>query len=511
MHRACALTDIPDGGCLGVEMDGTDILLHRTGEDVSALQGLCPHQQAPLKDGAIGGGLVVCPYHHAVFELAGGDRRHGPGLGRLRRYACRVEDGAVLVGEALDAPPPATAADGPRIVIIGAGAAGLTCADELRRIGHDGPLTLIDREADPLYERTTLSKDVLRGAADRDAIRRIGRAELERMGVTLRFGETVRRVDTAARRILLEDGGTVEYDLCFAAPGAAARRLDLPGADLDGVMTLRSAADAEGVLDAARQAGRCVVIGGGFIGLEASAALAQAGIAVRLVLREEAPGEKRLGPEIAGMIGATMREIGVGIVAEASPEAFEGEDGRLARVRLSNGETVETPLALLAVGEARRGGLVGPAEEDGAVPVDEGLRAAPGFWVGGDAAARGGARTRHWRAAEEEGRLAASAMLGQRRTAEDVPFFWTQIGGPPGPMVGLHMIGRTDPELDHVDTGDISQNDFTRWHLEGDEVVGATGSGASDRTAGYHLVRLLRGPVLREELAAAGWDPLALI
>lgn len=101
-------------------------------------------------------------------------------------------------------------------------------------------------------------------------------------------------------------------------------------------------------------------------------------------------------------------------------------------------------------------------------------------------------------------------MLGRARPAEAVPFFWTQLGGPPGPMVGLHMVGRTDPELAHVDVGDVAANDFTRWHLEGGEVVGATGSGARDRTAGYHLARLLLGRVPRDALEAAKWSPSAL-
>jgi apoptosis-inducing factor 3 len=224
MQRTCAVTDIRDGGCLGVELDETPVLLHRTGERVIALQGLCPHQRGPLAEGAIGGGLVVCPYHHAVFELETGARRHGPGLGHLRRYACRVEDGAVFVGEPLDEAPPPVATNGPRIVVIGAGAAGLACVDELLRLDHSGPLTLIDREADPLYERTTLSKDFLRGSADRASIRRMTRCELERMGVSLCFGGEVRALEPEVRHVRLANDEVIDYDLCFAAPGAAGRR-----------------------------------------------------------------------------------------------------------------------------------------------------------------------------------------------------------------------------------------------------------------------------------------------
>jgi hypothetical protein len=95
-------------------------------------------------------------------------------------------------------------------------------------------------------------------------------------------------------------------------------------------------------------------------------------------------------------------------------------------------------------------------------------------------------------------------MLGREGAAEAVPFFWTQIGVPPGQMVGLHMVGRTDPELEHVDIGDVAGNDFTRWHLGSGDVVGATGSGASDRDRRYHLARLLLGRVRIDALEAAG-------
>jgi thioredoxin reductase len=285
-----------------------------------------------------------------------------------------VEDGAVLVGEALDDAPRTVAQSAPRVVVLGAGAAGLACVDELLRLGHDGPLTLIDREADPLYERTTLSKDFLRGTADRTAIRRIERDELECMGVTVRFGEEVQSVVPDLRHVRLRSGEAVAYDLCFAAPGAAARRLDLPGAELEGVVTLRSAEDAEAILDAAHDAGRCLVVGGGFIGLEASAALAQAGVSVRLVVRGAAPGEKRLGPDLAALVGGKLQEMGVEVTTCSEPEAFEGEHGRLSRMRLSNGEAVETSLALLAVGEARHGGLIGAAERTEPSPSGRGSR-----------------------------------------------------------------------------------------------------------------------------------------
>ncbi|MGF1554150.1 MAG: FAD-dependent oxidoreductase [Paracoccaceae bacterium] len=502
----CALSDIAEGGCLGVDKDGEAILLHRPrGEEVVAFQGLCPHLGAPLAKGAIGEGLVVCPFHHAVFELATGARRHGPGLGPLTRYRVAVEKGDVLVGDAVAEPAFEVDAEDPHVVVVGAGAAGLACVDGLRGLGHRGRITLIDREGDPLYERTVLSKSVAATGGDRASIRRIGRETLEAMGVATRFATPVERIDRAGRAVVLEGGERVPYDRCFLAPGAGPKMLDLPGHDLEGVAVLRSVEDAEAIAAKAARPGPVVVIGGGFIGMETASALGEAGREVVLVAPESLPGEKPLGRDIAGLVTERLKGAGVRLMTEEKPGAFEGEDGRLARVRLASGATVDTALALVAVGEARRGDLAGGAEDDGAVAVSADLEADDALWVGGDAAAREGARTRHWRAAEEEGRVAASAMLGRSRPAEAIPFFWSKIGGP------LHMAGDTSPDLEFVDTGSVGSGDFTRWHLADGVVVGATGGGSQDRTAAYHLARLTKGEVRRDALEAAGWDPMRLV
>ena len=509
MRPVCRVDQIAENSCFGVKIAGEAVLLTRRGDAVAAFDGVCPHQGAPLAEGAAADGLVVCPFHHAVFDLADGVRRHGPGLGDLRRRAVVVSDGVVHVGDAAPAPAATQEAHRPRIAIVGAGAAGLACAVSLRRFGHAGPILLIDGDPAPLYERTDLSKDGLGGAALDGTPPRIEETALDALAIERRFGARVAEIDGAARSIRFEDGARLGYDLCFAAPGAAARRLDLPGAGLPGAETLRSAEDAARSARAAAAGGRCVVIGGGFIGMEAAASLAQAGVETALLVRETAPGAGRFGADIAAMIAEHLRDLGVDLRIGAEPARFEAREGRLGAVRLASGERIETPLALLAVGETRLGGLVGSAEQDGAVRTDPSLRVAPGLWAGGDAAARDGARTRHWRAAEEEGRRAAADMLGLAPPPEPIPFFWTRIGGPPA-MVGLHLVGRVDPDLETVDIGSVAENDFTRFHLEDGRVVGAVGSGGRDATGALHLALIRHGTIARGSLAAAGWDPSAL-
>jgi NADPH-dependent 2,4-dienoyl-CoA reductase/sulfur reductase-like enzyme/nitrite reductase/ring-hydroxylating ferredoxin subunit len=509
MEPVCRLDDIAEGGCKSVELEDGLVLLYRLDDTIVAMDGTCPHQGGTLAEGAIGDGLVVCPLHHAVFELATGARRHGPGLGDLRQRSVWVERGEVLVGARPSAPALETVASSPDVVIVGAGAAGLACADALRRHGHDGPLTLIDAEDDPLYERTDLSKDVLAGAMEAEEDPRLDRAALERLGITLRFGETVAGIDKDNRRVNLESGEALGYDLCFAAPGAAARRIDLPGADAQGVFTLRRAGDARRLGQAAREAGSCTVIGGGFIGMEAAGALAAAGVEVTMIVRESLPGIGPLGTEVATLVADHLRKLGVTIETGETPERFIARDGRLESIRMRSGVVTPATVALLAVGEERHGDLVDGAESDGAVDVPASLRVAPGLWVGGDSAARLGERTRHWRAAEEDGRRAAAAMLGLPQPPEAVDFFWTKIGAPPA-MLAFHMVGDTDPSRAAVDIGNIARGDFTRFFVEDDVVVGATGCGAQDTTAAFHLALMRDGCVLRRRLEEAGWDPARL-
>jgi len=341
-------------------------------------------------------------------------------------------------------------------------------------------VTLIDAESEPLNERTDLSKSRLNGGAPEGLPPRLAEAALDRMAITRRFGERVVEIGREEGRILFDDGGTLDFDLCSAAPGASARRLGLEGEELESVETLRSEDDAARLASAVSDGGSCVVIGGGFIGLEAAAALAEAGADVALMVGEAAPGAGRLGEDFAGLIAGRLRGLGVALHVEEEPAAFEG-DGRREAVRLRSGARLPARTALTAIGEALRG-AVAPA------------------LVAEDAAARDGARTRHWRAAEEEGRRPAAAMLGLAPPPEPVPFFWTRIGDP------LHMVGRTDPELDHVDVGSVSEGDFTRFHVEDETVVGATGGGAQNATAHLHLALLRRGRVTRAQLAGAGWD-----
>jgi NADPH-dependent 2,4-dienoyl-CoA reductase/sulfur reductase-like enzyme/nitrite reductase/ring-hydroxylating ferredoxin subunit len=512
--EVCRLSEVPQDGVLDVNYNDAPVLLTRDGETVMALEGTCPHAGAPLAKGACAGGELVCPFHHAVFRLRDGGRLAGPGLRDLRRYAVRVQDGRVALGAPSDDAPSAEPGAEPSdavYAVVGAGAAGLACALALRDLGAAGRVVLFDRDPDPLYERTMLSKGVLAGGMDRAETARIDAGALQRAGIETRFGVEVAAIESSARTLRCADGSSLRYEACFAAPGAAAAPPPWEGGDLKGVHTLRDADDAAAIVAAADAGGRALVIGGGFIGLEASAALASRGAAVTLVAPEAGPFGDAFGADVSRMIDRALEGLGVVRRWGGSVSAFEGADGRFVAARLDDGDRIEADLVIVAIGMAPLGDALTPpvALEDGAAAVDAALQAAPGLWFGGDAAAAGGVASRrrggHWRVAEADGRRAAAAMLGRPDAAppEDPPFFWSDIDGP------LHMVGVATGEW--ADSGEVAERSFTRWFLRDGEVVGALGCGDADETAALHALLRRHGAVSAGSLRAADWRAAPLL
>jgi NADPH-dependent 2,4-dienoyl-CoA reductase/sulfur reductase-like enzyme/nitrite reductase/ring-hydroxylating ferredoxin subunit len=501
----CALDEIEDGAIRAVELDGEAWLVSRSGDSVAAIEGTCPHAGAPLAEGAVQDDAVICPFHHAIFALRSGERLAGPGCGDLRSRAASVEDGRVKLGPVLSgAFAEATAASDSVYAIVGAGAAGLACALELRALGASGRIVLIDEDEDPLYERTMLSKGALAGETTVAETARAPAGALAQAGIETLFGRKVEALSADRREIGFADGARLTYSTCFVATGAAARRPDWAGAALDGVFTLRKPDDLTAIAAALDGAESVAVIGGGFIGMEAAASLAKRGHAPTLLVRESMLLDGRYGEDVSAMLADKLDGLGCSVRLGAEVDALRSEDGRVSAVALKGGETVAAQAVLAAIGATRSAPFLDGVEtrEDGAVAVDAALSAAPGLHIGGDLAAKpdsdGHTPTGHWRAAERDGRLAAARMCGARpRTEQEIPFVWSAVGGP------LHILGRATG--DHVDYGSVTEGDFTRFFTEGERVVGAFGAGDRDVTADLHALMRTRDGCRLRDLAKAGW------
>lgn len=330
------------------------------------------------------------------------------------------------------------------IVIIGGGLASASAARGLREAGSDGDVVLVTAEPHHPYERPPLTKDYLRRDADRSSAFTTGEGWYEEHAVDVRLGTTVVGLDVADRRLTFADGGTLRYDKLLLATGSAARPLAVPGSDLLGVHTLRTIESSdllhESLLTAKRKgAGRLVVIGDGWIGLEAAASARTMGLDVTVLGRGAAPLVKVLGPEIGGWYGDVHRANGVELRTEVQVRSIVGADQRVTGVELADGSIVDADVVVAGIGAVPNAGLAAAAGLElrdaslgGGVVVDGRLEtSAPGVFAAGDIASIPSPhfgrpiRVEHWATALKTGPHAAAAMLGADDAYDKLPYFFS--------------------------------------------------------------------------------------
>lgn len=368
--------------------------------------------------------------------------------------------------------------DAPRtIVVVGAGLAGAKTVEALRDKGFDGSLTLVGAETHLPYERPPLSKGYLKGDDERDSFEVHDRAWYDEHDVVLRLGETVTALDLDAGTVTT-DAGELPFDAVVLATGSEPRRLDLPGADLDGLLTLRTVDDSDRLRDAFTDGARVVVVGGGWIGLETAAAARERGAEVTVLLPEDVPLERVLGAELGGMVAALHREHGVDLRTGVQVTGFRGA-GRVDGVELGDGAVVPADVVVLGVGAAPRTALAEAAglAVDGGVLVDAALRTSdPRVLAVGDIAAQdhptlgGRVRVEHWATALNQPATAAATLLGQDAAYDELPYFFSDQYD-----LGMEYLGSADPASDElVVRGDLDGRELIAfWLRDGRVVAGA--------------------------------------
>lgn len=381
------------------------------------------------------------------------------------------------------------------VVVVGAGAAGLSAVDALRKEGYDGRLVLVGAEAALPYRRPALSKDVLRGDCAPEAIGLKPASWFEQAAVELVPGTAAVGVDPAARRVLLDDGRTLAWDRLVLATGGRARRLDRA----DGVLHLRSLDDVPALQQALRPGARVAVVGAGFVGAEIASTARYLGCDVVLVEAAPLPLTRLLPPVVARAYAGLHRRSGVDVRLNA---AVHRADAR--SVVLSDGTRITADAVVVGIGMApctelaARAGCTlvdGPA---GGVRVDaDGATSVAGVFAAGDVAAapdvRTGEhrRTEHWAAAQAGGTRVAHALLGRPAPEPEMPWSWSDQFG-----VNLQVCGWPHPSDDVVVRGDLDAADAT-------VLLGAAGR----LTGGITIGRPRQGRTLRALLArGASWD-----
>ena len=320
-----------------------------------------------------------------------------------------------------------------RIAIIGAGQAGGQTAYSLRQAGFDGAITLIGDEPQPPYQRPPLSKAYLKGELEAERLFLKPLEYYAEHQVELVTGNAAEKIDLHTRRIEMQSGPSIPWDRLVIATGARPRKLAIPGAHLGGVLELRTLADVDKLKWLAVKGAQMVVVGAGYIGLEAAAVGAQLGVKVTVLEAMPQVLSRVAGGEIGAFYTHIHRDHGTDVKLGAKLEAFEGS-GHITGVRLAGGETIPCDLALVGVGVlpnlelALEAGLVCG---NGIVVNAQGQTSDGHVYAAGDVAWRPlvhfgrEGRLESVHNAIEGGKIAAASILGQPAPALEAPWFWS--------------------------------------------------------------------------------------
>ena len=393
-------------------------------------------------------------------------------------------------------------------VIVGGGLGGAKAAQALREAGFEGPLVLIGAETELPYERPPLSKDYLQGKAERDSIFVHPRDWYADNNVDLRLGSAVTSIDRAAHQLTLADGSHLGYGKLLLATGSSPRRLPVPGAAMDGVLTLRTVGDSDKIKSALRDGAQVVVIGAGWIGLETAAAARAAGASVTVLESAELPLLRVLGPEVAQVFADLHREHGVDLRCGVQVAEITGEDGRASGVRLADDTHIPADTIIVGVGITPNTQLAAAAHlaVDNGIRVDEQLCTAdPDIFAAGDVASAFHPllgchiRVEHWANALHQPQAAARAMLGQPVSYDRIPYFYTDQYD-----LGMEYTGYTEPGgYDKVVfRGDVAAREFVAfWLGDGGRVLAGMNVNVWDVTEPIGALVRSRRPVSAEALS----------
>ncbi len=371
-----------------------------------------------------------------------------------------------------------------RIVVIGAGAAGLTTAETLRRLGFGGTIVMVDAETALPYDRPPLSKQVLAGTWAPEKVLLRSPVALEKLALDWHHGVQASHLDVAGHRVSLSDGKQLDFDVAVIATGLSPRYL-AGGHHLQGVFVLRTLDDALALRQELVAGKRLVVVGGGFLGLEAAATAHQLGVEVEVVeplpICLEGPLGKTIGERVMQLQtsrGVRLRN-GIG-VRRLIGDQEQGNGGSVNAVELEDGSRLAADVVLVAIGAQPNVSRL----EDSGLRLQNGIvcnafcEAAPDIYAAGDVAnwyhphLGRQVRLEHRMNATEQGQAVARNILSEKQPFAPIPFFWSDQFDVKLQMYGVASRGA---ELRIVE-GTLDEDRFVAaYYEEGERLVAVLG------------------------------------
>ncbi len=372
-------------------------------------------------------------------------------------------------------------------LLVGGGMAGASCASELRKRGAEGSILLAGREPEPPYERPPLSKEYLRGDAERAEAYVNEPSWYEENDVELLAGKNVMSIDATAKTAKLQGGEEVAFGKALLATGANVNILRLEGAENEGIHYLRAYGNADAIREDAKKAERAVLVGGSYIAAEVAASLAGLGVHCTMVGEEEIALSRTFGPDAGRFFQEGLEEHGVTFVGGETVAAFEG-DGRVRSVLTESGKAFDCDLVVVGAGVrpdvmlAQRAGL----EIDDGIVCDAKLRtSAADVYAAGDVCNYDSVvhgrriRVEHWDVAMQQGMHVAKNMLGAGEDYDVVPYFFSDLAD----WASLEYVGPASEWDTEIWRGSRDDGEFSVWYLKSGKVAGCLSVGRSEELA----------------------------
>ncbi|WPP52605.1 apoptosis inducing factor family protein [Catalinimonas niigatensis] len=480
--KVARVSELAPGEMKQVKVGDTEVLLACYQDEFFATAAHCTHYGAPLEKGFLHGKRVVCPWHHACFDITNGDHLEPPGCNSLPSFEVSIVGEEVMVKVPNDAPeqrePDMQSRDkaNPQLnLIIGAGTAAQYAAEAMRSSGYSGRILMLTKEAESPYDRVNCSKEYLQDEAPEEWMALRPPEFYEKHAIEIMKEASVIELNTHQKEVRLSDGQLISYDKVLICTGGDVQKPEIMGVDLDNVFTLRSLKDSREIKEKAKKAKKVVVIGASFIGMEGAWSISTLDCEVTVVAPVAHPFAPVWGDEVGMMIQKLHEEQGIQFRLGHKVSRLQG-DTRVNSVVLDNGEELEADLVLIGVGVKPATSYVkGVAlAEDGGIVVDKNFNAGKDIYAAGDIAHfpyKGGlVRIEHWRVACQQGRIAGYNMAGQYRTYESVPFFWTAQQG-----LNIRYVGHVKDYDDIIYHGKVEEKEFLAFYIKESKVKAVLG------------------------------------
>ncbi len=382
------------------------------------------------------------------------------------------------------------------VIIVGSGQGGFQVAASLRDDSYAGRITLIGEEPGLPYQRPPLSKAFLAGKALPGQVELRPAAFYAEKNIDVVASQRVTGIDRAARRATLASGTTLPYEHLVLATGARARLPAIPGADLAGIVALRTIADAEALVLQMQQGRRVVIVGAGFIGLEVAVIACEKGLDVRVLEFTDRVLKRAVSATSGDFLANALMKRGARFSFSTGATAYTGGDGRVTGVMTSRGETVPADLVVVGIGVepnvelARDAGL---NVQDGIVVNERLLTSDPAISAIGDCArfpasySEGALRLESVQNSVDQARCVAARIGGKDEPYAKVPWFWSDQG-----TNRLQIAGVAHAEDLSVVRGDTASGKFSVFRFH----AGSLTAVESINSAGDHMAarKLLANP-----------------